>query len=247
MVLLTIVIGIVFTLPTDACAQSTTRPQRPESVAPELWQKLQTLDAQLEDIDDMRADFIKHKRTPLLKRPLTSKGTVRVKGRMMRWDTQGNRESTTLLRDGELRLYQPQDRRLEIYPLRERFAMLGASPMPLLTELVQQFQTTQQPASELFESLDENQPGDRPRSDHYIALRLVPKDEQVREHVQALALLIDRDAGRIARLRIEQSAGESTEYRFTDMHTNVGLDDDVFELHLPADVTIVRPLEGASE
>jgi len=235
---------ILATFITSAHAQTTTtttttQPQRPDTIPPKLWQQMQKLDAQIDDINDMRADFVKHKQTPLLKRPLTSKGAVRVKGRMMRWDTEGDRKSTTLLRDGELRLYQPQDKRLEVYPLQERFAMFGASPMPRLTELVQKFDTTKQPAEELFDAL-----GDDGNSERYLALRLVPKDEKMREHVRSMALLVDRDAGRIQRLRLDQGAGESIEYRFTDMRTNVGLDDDVFELNLPDDVETVRPLEG---
>ncbi|MFW6059254.1 MAG: LolA family protein [Phycisphaeraceae bacterium] len=228
----------LFVLTTPLHAQ-----QRPDDLAPELWEKLRAIDEQLADVETLQAEFIKLKHTPLLKRPLTSEGTVRVKGRMMRWDTHGDHPSTTLMRDGELRLYQPDEKRLEIYPLEQRFAMFGASPQPRLTELVQRFDTEQRAPSELFESLDaEDAPDQR-----YLALRLVPKDDELREHVEALLVLIDRDAGRIDRLRLGQGAGESVEYRFTDVQLNVDLPDDVFELDLPADVHISRPLEGASE
>ena len=230
----------------DNSNAASTQPQRPDDVPPALWQQLQTIDQQLADIDTMQARFIKRKHTPLLKRPLTSEGTVRVKGRMMRWDTHEPHPSVTLLRDGELRLYQPQDKRLEIYPLEQRFAMFGASPQPRLTELVQRFASEQQPPGELFESLKEGKESDR-LADRYLALRLVPKDETLREHVAALEVLIDRAAGRIDRLRLRQGAGESVEYHFTQVRTNVDLPDEVFELDLPADVSISRPLEGGAE
>lgn len=215
------------------------QPQRPDDIAPELWQQLQQMDQQLEDLRDMEARFTRYKHTPLLKRPLTSTGRVRVKGSMMRWDTDAPSESTTLMRDGEVRLYQPQAKRLEIYPLQQRFAMFGSSPQPRLTELVQRFDAERRPASELFDAIEED-------GEQYLALHLTPRDEQLREHVEAMDVLIDRDAGRIQRLRLDHGGAESVEYRFTDLRVNVGLEDDVFEMDLPEDVQVVRPLEGDS-
>ena len=53
-----------------------------------------SLDARLAEVDqlagriaDLTADFVQLKHTALLKKPLESRGSLRVKGSAMRWDT----------------------------------------------------------------------------------------------------------------------------------------------------------------
>jgi len=212
---------------------------RPSDMSPRLWRQLTQLDQALSDVRDMTADFTRLKHTPLLKEPLTAKGTVAVQGQKVRWQTTEPTRTVTLAADGEIRIYQPHQKHLEIYPLRRRFAQFGASPVPRMTVLAKQFKVKKVSATKLFENISIKKSADR-----YLALRLTPRDGELRQRLQNLVLLLDRKQRHITRMRLHFSDDEWTAYRFSNVKLNVGLAEDRFELNLPADVEISRPMEG---
>lgn len=252
--LLAALLGVWLISPSAVVAQADDRkpgdepPPAPEGVDPALWDTLVEIDAAMAKVEDMTARFDKLKHTPLLRKPLTSTGRVRIKGDAARWDTDKPHAGTTLMRDGEVRVYQPDEKRLEVYPLDKRFDLFGASPMPRMTAMAERFEIERVEPGEVFDELAGDGAGDGDaEDDRWLALRLTPKDEQIAEHVRAMTFLLDGKARRMARLRIDPpSEGSWTEYRFKDVKLNRGVDDAVFELNLPDDVEVVRPLEGAT-
>src|SRR5690348_2310902 len=60
---------------------------RPASVDPALWERMTRVNDLATKVADLTAHFEQQKFTPMLKKPLTSSGTVRVLGSTMRWDT----------------------------------------------------------------------------------------------------------------------------------------------------------------
>ncbi len=233
--------------PTTAAAQ--TRPRlatsdRPHDVAPALWAMLQRLDARLTQIHDMQARFDKLKHTPLLRRPLVVHGQVWVKGDVARWDTQAPYVGTTLIRHGQVELYEPDEKRLEIYDLGQRMDLFGASPVPSFARMVRQFRVVQRPVKDLFSDLspDEQRAA---TAGKLLALQWTPRDPEVARHLAHLDMLLEVAHARLERLRLEPAQDQSwTEYRFHDLKVNRGIDDAVFKLNLPADVKIEHPLKG---
>src|SRR5438552_3994802 len=103
-------------------------PASPES--DELRAKIDDIDRRAGRINDLTARFELHKFTALLKKPLVSSGRVRMKGSVVRWDTEAT-EPSVLHSDGrEIRMYYPRQRAVEVYPIDRRLTDLAASPLP---------------------------------------------------------------------------------------------------------------------
>jgi outer membrane lipoprotein-sorting protein len=219
-------------LPHGAVAQSS---DRPADIAPDLWQRLKKLDQRLEEVHTLTARFTRLKHTPMLKEPLTSRGRVFVEGQNVRWETVEPRQTVTWLGPDRVRIYQPEEKHVEIYPLRERFGQFGASPMPRMTELTERFQ---------IERIDPSAFDDVEKAgERYLALRLRPRQNATGQDLDRLLLLLDREAGHISRMQLHVSDNEWTAYRFGDVQLDVDIPDGTFELDLPADVEISRPMQ----
>src|SRR6476619_4900068 len=95
---------------------------RPASVDPALWDRMLQVNQLSEKVADLTAHFEQQKFTPMLKKPLTSSGTVRVLGSTMRWDTDKPEPSVILADEKEFRLYYPTQKLVEIYPIDKRLA-----------------------------------------------------------------------------------------------------------------------------
>ncbi|MFA9477683.1 outer membrane lipoprotein carrier protein LolA [Phycisphaerales bacterium AB-hyl4] len=215
-------------------------PDRPGEVSAELWDELVALDALAGEVTSLRGRFERHRSTPLLRRPLVSEGVVYVSGDRVRWETQAPSPSTTLVRDGEVQIYQPEERRVEVYALEERAEQFGGGLMLRLTTLVETFCLAEVEPGEVFEDLA----GDDVAG--LLGLRLTPRDEAITEEFESMAMLLDRETGQLLRLRLVTDASQWTEYRFVEVEPNVELGEDTFTLELPTDVEVVRPMEGGS-
>ena len=206
----------------------------PAGIDAALWARMAAIDAKAEKILDLSADFEQQKFTPLLKKPMISSGAVRAKGSAMFWDTR--KPESTLMRvdEKEVRIYYPNAKTLEIYPLAGQLSALAASPLPRLAALLPHFKFT--PAS--TKDLGEQEAADR------LAVQLTPIDESLREHVDHVTVLIDADRGFILAFQLIDADGERTVIHFTNVKTNQNLEDARLQLALPADVKTVRPLEN---
>lgn len=224
-------------------AQEDQAPSRPDHVSAELWAELQRVDERVEAVQSLRGRFERHRHTPLLRRPMVSEGVVYVQGERVRWETEAPSPSTTLVRDGEVWIYQPEARRVEVYALEDRAELLGG-PTPRLTALPETFDLARAEPDELFDDLDEDVDDGADAAAGALALRLTPRDEALAEEVTSMAMLLDRASGQLRRLRIDTGEGQWTEYRFLEVETDVELPEGTFELHLPRNVEWVRPMEG---
>ena len=210
---------------------------RPAGIDAPLWDRMTAVDAKADKIDDLTADFEQRKFTPLLKKPLISKGTVRAKGASMLWDTQSPEPTIMRVDEKELRLYYPNQKTVEIYPISGQLGALAASPLPRLSALLPHF--TFAPASP--KDLGEEDRPDR------LAIRMTPIDKELAEHVESVTVLIDTERGFILVFQLIDADGERTVIRFSHMKTNTHLDDSRLRLNLPAEVKTVRPLENLGD
>lgn len=221
------------TNPTSAGAPTTR-----SVVDPQLLARLEALDAKVALVRDMTTRFRQEKHTPLMRKPLVSSGLIRVKGSVMRWDTEKPSPSIMRIDDKEIRLYYPGDKTLEIYRLDQQMARMAASPLPRLSILQEHFDFAEIPQSDML-----------PKSDpaRYLALRLSPKDASLRQHVRDIRVLLDLQTACMSRMEMTDADGDLTVLTFADVKMNTGLDDKDLRLDPPAGAKVVRPLEAIEQ
>ena len=198
-----------------------------------VWTKLKDIDSRAGRVRSLAAEFEQQRFTAMLRKPLVSSGAVRIKGSVMRWDTQKPEPSVLWIDQKEARVYYPAQKLLEIYPLDKRLGELAASPLPRLDVLKARFSFEQIPVAELDKSADAKQ---------MIALRLSPLEPSLRKYVKQVRVLLDVNSACIIRAEVTDGDDERTVLRFH----HVQLDADVGDLALktPPGTTVSHPLEG---
>jgi len=199
----------------------------------DLVTQLQEFDARMAAVRDLTAHFEERKSTALLKKPLVSTGRVRVKGSRSRWDTE-KPHRTTMLIDGEaVRIYYPERTTLEVYEMNRQLQWLAISPLPRLAALREHFEIQTIPLPDI----------DREFTDRsHLALRLLPKTRALRDYVDHVDVVLDVAAARVVHAEIADPDGDRTTLTFSDVRTNLGMDDQDLELEIPKGATVVRPL-----
>lgn len=207
----------------------------PAGIDPHLWTQMVTIDARASRITSMVAHFQQEKFTALMRKPIVSSGTIRIKGSMMRWDTTEPYPSTMLFSDREAKIFYPNPApgTLEIYSLDQRMAEMAASPLPQLKVLKETFTFAQIPVHEMDVNAKE---------EGFLALRMTPREPSLKEHVQEVRVLLDAQAGYIVRAEMTDADGDRTVLHFSQIKLNV--DPGKLELTVPAGTKIVHPLEG---
>ena len=207
----------------------------PSGVDPQLWAQMVAIDARASHITSMVAHFQQEKFTALMRKPIVSSGTIRIKGSMMRWDTTEPYPSTMLFSDREAKIFYPNPApgTLEVYSLDQRMAEMAASPLPRLKILKETFSFAQIPVHDM----DANA-----KDDGFLALRMTPREQSLKEHVQEVRVLLDAQAGYIVRAEMTDADGDRTVLHFSQIKLNV--DPGKLELTVPAGTKIVHPLEG---
>jgi len=208
--------------------------EAPDNTDPQLWSRLLEINERSRKIQDLSADFRQEKHTAMLKRPLVSTGTVLVRGDAMRWDTSAPEPTVMLITEGEVRIYYPQQKVMEIFRVDQQLASLAASPLPRLSVLREHFH---------FEPLDVREIDEDADATRTLAVRLIPRHETLAEHITAVRVLLDADAGYIMAFEMIDADEDRTVIRFSDVKANTNIGPEAFELDLPRDVTITRPLE----
>jgi outer membrane lipoprotein-sorting protein len=222
--------------PTSLPTTITTQPV--DQVDPQLWNRLIQIDRRAGQIRDLTAEFEQQKFTPLLKKPLTSRGVVRATRNLMRWDTTEPQPTVMIITPTEASIYYPTEKLQEIYPISGQLGALAASPLPNLQLLRRHFAFEADLVSELDAALADRQ-GD------YIALRLRPVDPSLREHIDQVRVLIDTTTAFMIRTEMVDADGEKTVLTFRNIQANTIPDEaQLRHLRLPPDVRLVRPLEG---
>lgn len=199
-----------------------------------VWLKrLEAVDTAMAKVVDLRADFEQRRHTPLLKKPLVSKGEVLTKGERVRWDTATPRASSLVIGGGEIRMYYPADKLVEIYPVGEGFKDLAGAPLPRLSVLRERFDMSPLPSKEIGADESETK---------FMALRLTPKNADLRKHVTTVKVLLDTARGVATKVVMTDPEGEETEILFSNIRLNSGVKDDEVSLKLPDEVRVSRPL-----
>jgi outer membrane lipoprotein-sorting protein len=212
------------TMPT---AQS--QPQAPTN--DQFRARLQEIDQRIAKFIDLRAEFVQTKVTAMLKQPLVSEGMLVVKGDSVRWDTKKPRPSTMTIGGGEIHLYYPEARVMEIYIATGDVRQLTGSPLPRLPVLDRQFEIKELDATTLGAVA----------SDHVIAIELTPKDESLRKHLKSVKVLINTEMPAARKLILIDADGDRTEIEFKNVRVNTGVRDDELELRLPKGIRVTRP------
>lgn len=199
----------------------------------DLLTQLEEFDARIAGVRDLTANFEERKSTALLKKPLISTGRVRVKGGRSCWDTQ-KPHRTTMLIDGEaVRIYYPERTTLEVYEMNRQLQWLAISPLPRLAALREHFEIQQIAPQDI----------DREFTDvSHLALRLLPKTRALRDYVDHVDVVLDIASARVVRGEISDPDGDRTTLTFSDVRTNLGIDDHELDLDIPKGATVVRPL-----
>jgi outer membrane lipoprotein-sorting protein len=213
--------------------------------APATTQPIETsgaFDRQLESIDrrawgikDLTADFVQEKRSPLLRKPLVSRGTVKAKGALALWETTEPEPTRMTLDPQTLRLYYPNQKTIEEYPMRGQLGMMAASPLPRLEAIRQSFNLLPDDGKGL--PLIEGVP-------HLVPVRMTPKEAQLAKYVDHVRVLLDADRGLVLAFEMVDPDGEQTLIRFSNIRTDSGISDDAMKLNPAPGTKVVRPLEG---
>ncbi len=197
----------------------------------DLESQLREIDRRNADVRDLTADFEQTRTSVLLKNPLVSKGTVKVKGPRTLWKTTSPRPSTMLIDDSEMRIYYPDQKSMEVYALTDSLRRIAATPLPRLDDVRRHFDIAR---VEL--------PAGTP--EHMLGIELSPREPSLRERVQSVRVTIDRRAALAVAVTITDADGERTVLAFSNTRANTGLDDGAVALEVPEGTRVSRPLEG---
>ena len=210
----------------SAALAETTQP----GIDPQLLKSLGAIDAKVAQVKDLTATFEQKKFSPLLKKPLVSKGTIYARNNAMLWDTT-RPEPTRMRIDGSsLQIYYVVQKRVEQYPIKGKLAAMAANPLPRLDSLLEQFDIAADPAP---------QPADSKPTLH---LLLTPKHDELKQYVKEVHVAIDPASGLADHFQILDPDGERTEITFSNQKADTGISDDTLKLNAPAGTETVQPL-----
>lgn len=208
---------------------------RPAGVDEKLWKLLVEIDARGAQVHDLKADFTQQKFTPLLKKPLTSTGTILIKGSASLWTTVQPEPTVMRIDDKQLRLLYPRQKVLEVYPTDEKMASLAASPFPRLDVLKKHFSFERLPVKDVDPGAKESET---------LALRLHPLEPELRKHIDEVQVLLQVSTGFVLRATTIDSDGDRVVLSFSNIRINGGVPDRELELVVPPGVKVTHPLEG---
>jgi outer membrane lipoprotein-sorting protein len=202
--------------------------------------QLRQIDSLAGQIKDLSARFEQKKFTALLKKPLVSSGTVRAAGLAVRWDTELPEPCVLYADEKNLRLYYPDEKSEEIYPMDQRWSDLLSSPLPRLGAIEGHFTIHRAAPDELTGGLATA--SDRRFS---LTLRLLPSDAELAKHVGQVIVVLDEKTGMARAVETTDADGDRTQMVFSDIHVNVGLNPADLELHVPPDTAVSHPMDAA--
>jgi outer membrane lipoprotein carrier protein len=207
------------------------------TVDPALMSELDEIDSRGAKIEDLTADFEQEKFTALLKRPLSSEGRVRVRPPRTRWDTAKPHKSVLLLDERELKMYDPQAGTLEVYDISGGLSRMTSSPVPRLAAVKDEF---------AIERIESSTMDAEAHADAFLAVRLTPTDEKLKEHVTEVRVLIDRATACATRVEVTDADGDRTVIKFKNLRLNTGIDAAALDLKVPDGTRVSHPLEAGA-
>lgn len=197
----------------------------------EVREVVKRLQARYEKTKDLQADFTQKTTIEGFERPMTSSGKVYIKkpGRL-RWNyLEPSTEDIYVDRD-DVKVYVPEHKQVLVGKLTH----MAASRAPL--ELLQG-------AAKLDASFDAEPTAGKGRGIGGIRLvTLVPKAHEGQAHgsVQKIVVEVFPKTYFIRSLALYEISGNVSNFEFSSLQSNIGLDDDLFVPQFPADVEIVK-------
>ena len=216
------------------CCTVTKAGDESQSPSADFQKRLEAVDRLAASISDLTSRFVEQKHTVLLKKPMVSKGRVRIKGSHTLWQTVEPHRTTTLVDAKQVRIHYPRRRVVEVYPIDDQLRQLFVSPVPRWAPLRDHFSIESVPAGDV--------PDEYLEKDRFLSVRLTAKDDSLRRYVGRVDVVIDTTTGCAVRVDMIDGDGERTTITFSETKTNAGLDDRHFDLAVPEGTQIVYPL-----
>jgi outer membrane lipoprotein-sorting protein len=208
--------------------------RQPQALDRETESAVRELAGRADEVGDLSARYEERKHTALLKKPLVTRGRVRIVGHRARWDAEAPHRTVTLLDQSEVRIYYPERSMVEVYPIAAHLQFPTVSPLPRWKELAEHFRVEPRSAQE----------GDPQGAAEHLLLRLTPVQPALRDYVATVDVAIDRSSGLLRQAEITDPDGDRTVMLFSDVQTNTGLAPHDLDLDLPAGTQVVRPLSA---
>jgi outer membrane lipoprotein carrier protein len=202
-----------------------------EQARKEVREVIKRLQTRYEKTKDLQADFTQKTTLEGFERPMTSSGKVYIKkpGRL-RWNyLEPSAEDIYVDRD-DVKVYVPEHKQVLVGKLTH----MAASRAPL--ELLQG-------AAKLDASFEaEPTPGKGRGVGGIRLVTLVPKSHNGEAHgtVQKIVLEVFPKTYFIRSLSLYEASGNVSNFEFSSLQSNIGLDDDLFVPKFPPDVEVVK-------
>ena len=202
-----------------------------EQARKEVREVMKHLQARYEKTKDLQADFTQKTTIEGFERPMTSSGKVYIKkpGRL-RWNYLEPSAEDIYVQGDDVKVYVPEHKQVLIGKLTH----MAASQAPL--ELLQG-------AAKLDASFDvEPTPGKSRGVGGIRLVTLVPKSHDAEAHgtVQRIVVEVFPKTYFIRSLSLYEVSGNVSNFEFSSLQSNIGLDDDLFAPKFPPDVEVVK-------
>jgi outer membrane lipoprotein carrier protein len=202
-----------------------------EQARKEVREVMKHLQARYEKTKDLQADFTQKTTIEGFERPMTSSGKVYIKkpGRL-RWNYLEPSAEDIYVQGDDVKVYVPEHKQVLIGKLTH----MAASRAPL--ELLQG-------AAKLDASFDaEPTPGKSRGVGGIRLVTLVPKSHDAEAHgtVQRIVVEVFPKTYFIRSLSLYELSGNVSNFEFSSLQSNIGLDDDLFAPKFPPDVEVVK-------
>ena len=202
-----------------------------EQARKEVREVMKHLQARYEKTKDLQADFTQKTTIEGFERPMTSSGKVYIKkpGRL-RWNYLEPSAEDIYVQGDDVKVYVPEHKQVLIGKLTH----MAASRAPL--ELLQG-------AAKLDASFDaEPTPGKSRGVGGIRLVTLVPRSHDAEAHgtVQRIVVEVFPKTYFIRSLSLYEVSGNVSNFEFSSLQSNIGLDDDLFAPKFPPDVEVVK-------
>jgi outer membrane lipoprotein carrier protein len=202
-----------------------------EQARKEVREVMKRLQSRYEKTKDLQADFTQKTTIEGFERPMTSTGKVYIKkpGRL-RWNYLDPSTEDIYVNRDDVKVYVPEHKQVLVGKLTH----MAASRAPL--ELLQG-------AAKLDASFDAEPTTGKARGMGGIRLvTLVPKPGEGQTHgtVQKIVVEVFPQTYFIRSLSLYESSGNVSNFEFSSLQSNIGLDDELFIPKFPPDVEVVK-------
>ena len=202
-----------------------------EQARKEVREVMKRLQARYEKTKDLQADFTQKTTIEGFERPMTSSGKVYIKkpGRL-RWNYLDPSAEDIYVQGDDVKVYVPEHKQVLVGKLTHMAA--SRSPLELL-----------QGAAKLDASFEaEPTPGKSRGVGGIRLVTLVPKSHDAEAHgtVQRIVVEVFPKTYFIRSLSLHEVSGNVSNFEFSSLQSNIGLDDDLFVPKFPPDVEVVK-------